>query len=346
MIPIILNTSFEKLAMYENYISFIWTTRYYAPGDFELCLPITEDTVNTIQKDYYIMREDDYNVGIIEAINYQKTEGAADMMIITGRFLSSILGRRIVATMTEINNLTVPNAIKKFITDAIISPAIGARKINNFSFVDNSGFTEKITIQRTGTNLLELVKELCETYGIGFRTLLENGNFVFTLFSGVDRSYNQTANPYVVFSHDYNNLESTDYAEDYTNIVTDVLVAGEGEGTARKTAWASKQTNTGLARYEMYQDARNSSTNNGEISDSVYLEQLREEGLESITTYTTAFAGTVFFQNYEYKKDVNIGDIVTIENNKWGIGINTRIIEVIESTSEAGEYTIIPTFGA
>ena len=71
-----------------------------------------------------------------------------------------------------------------------------------------------------------------------------------------------------------------------------------------------------------------------------------EEGLEQITTITKAFDGTVYFDNIKYREDVNVGDVVVIENKNWGIYINTRLIEVIESVDEAGSYQIVPTFGA
>ena len=150
---------------------------------------------------------------------------------------------------------------------------------------------------------------------------------------------------FIVFSKDYDNLESSDYEEDYTTMVTDVLVAGEGEGVNRKTQWAHKTANSGLARYEIFQDARNASTNNGQIKTSVYLEQLRQEGLEHITEYTKAFAGKVFFTNYTYKDDVYLGDICTVQNKDWNIYINTRLIEMIYSTDESGKFTMTPTFG-
>ena len=72
---------------------------------------------------------------------------------------------------------------------------------------------------------------------------------------------------------------------------------------------------------------------------------MKEEGLEQLTTITQAFDGTVYFDNIEYRVDVNIGDIVVIENQNWGIYINSRLIEVIESVDESGAYSIVPTFG-
>ena len=40
MVPIILNKNYERIAILDSYISFIWTTRFYMPGDFELCIDI------------------------------------------------------------------------------------------------------------------------------------------------------------------------------------------------------------------------------------------------------------------------------------------------------------------
>ena len=72
---------------------------------------------------------------------------------------------------------------------------------------------------------------------------------------------------------------------------------------------------------------------------------LEEAGKESLTDYTTAFSGTVFFDNIQYKTDVFLGDLCVVENSAWGIYINSRLVEVIESVSETGEHSIVPTFG-
>lgn len=342
--PIIMNINFEKIGIVDDYSSLIWTTRYYQCGDFEIVVPIDSSNIDLLQKDFYIMRDDDENVGIIEKIEISLDEDQHEQMVVTGRFLSSILGRRIIATQTQLYG-TISAGIANLINDAIINPVIDARKISNF-VVTPTNFVERLEAQYTGKNLLEVIQDVCQTNHIGFKTILENGFFGFTLYKGVDRSYNQSENPWVIFSDEYDNLLSSTYTEQYDALVTDVLVAGEGEGLDRKIIWASRENPTGLARYELYHDQRNMSTNDGTISDEEYYQQMKEEGLEQLTTITKAFDGTVYFDNIEYKKDVNIGDIVVIENKRWGIYINSRLIEVIESVDESGVYSIVPTFGA
>ena len=49
--------------------------------------------------------------------------------------------------------------------------------------------------------------------------------------------------------------------------------------------------------------------------------------------------------SYRVSLRVNVGAIGDVENAGWGVYINTRLVEVIESTSETGVYTITPTFG-
>lgn len=344
IMPIVVDDRFNRLAVIDDYNSFIWTTRYYTCGDFELCVDVNEKTVGLFHKDYFIIRDDDENVGIIERIQIQKDEDDHEVLIVSGRFLPAIIGRRIISKQTVISG-KVSDCINTLLTNEITNPSIAARKIANFK-LGSYQTSQTMQLQVTGTNLLEKISAICQTYGIGFKvTLNDQHQFVFQLFEGTDHSYDQTENPYIVFSDEYDNLLSSQYEEDYRFIATDVLVAGEGEGDERKTLWVSEGNYSGLNRYEVYKDRRDLQTNNGEISEAEYEAQMTEAGEEAITTITTAFTGTVYFGNVEWKQDVNIGDICVIENKRWGIYINSRLVEVIESVSESGQYSIVPTFG-
>lgn len=346
MLPIVMNTNFVRLAIIDNYISFIWATRYYTVGEFELCVSIDENTTTFFQEGYYICRDDDPEyIGIIEKIRIDRLDDGQDRAIISGRFLSSILGRRIIAVQTQVYG-SVPTCIEKLIDENAISPTIPARAIPGLSFDSEVETITSMQAQFTGDNLLDAISAICKTYGLGFKTILTNNNtFQFVLFEGINRSLSQALNPHVIFSDEYDNLISSQYKESLEDLVTDVLIAGEGEGLDRKTLWVTKAAPTGLNRYEFYQDARNASSNNGEIDETTYYNQLRGEALESITTITQAFSGQVDLNTVEFRKDIQIGDICTIKNDRWGLSINTRLVEVIESVSESGAYTITPSFG-
>lgn len=345
MIPILAASNFERLAEVDDYVSFIWSTRYYESGDFQLQIPVTSKSSHYFQLGQYVFRDDDENVGIVENIKIENNAAKREIMTISGRFLSSLLSRRIIAVQTQVYG-AVDLCIQKLINENAISPVISARTIPNLEFISEIVSQVTMQAQYTGKNLLSTISEICKIYGIGFKMVLDQSDhFQFILFEGEDRSYGQNENPYVVFSDEYDNLISAQYEESKKNLVTDVLIAGEGEGLDRKTLWVTKDGLTGLNRYEMYQDARNSSTNGGQIDDQTYYNELRGEALQSISTFTSAFTGKVDFSNVKYKEDVNVGDIVTIMNAKWGIHVNSRLVEAIESVSESGAYTITPSFG-
>ena len=344
MVPIILDRNFNRIAMIDDYISLIWTTRYYKVGDFELCADISR--INILHIGNYIMRYgDDAHVGIIEEIKFQHNEDLQEMIIVKGRFLPAILARRVISSQTQVSG-TIANAIRTLINDNAINPSIAARKINGLTFSSAITSAETMDAQYTGENLLSTIESICETYLIGFDCTLNNNNgFDFTLYEGVDRSYNQSSNPYVVFSDKYDNLLTSEYTEDYNEYTTDVLVGGEGEGAARTMVWSAKQSQSGLDRYEKFLNASSAVTNENIITQATYEKQLQGLGLEQLTTYTTAFSGEVDFSGVVLGDTLNVGDICVIENSTWKLSINTRLIEVIESVGENGVYKAVPTFG-
>lgn len=335
------NKSFETIALIDEYTSIIWTKRYFTCGDFELYLPVTSKLLEILVIGNYMYRLDDDEVMIIEKIEITTDAEFGNYLIVSGRSLGSIISRRIIWNMS-VFDAPVSNIIQYLLNTNIINPVISERKIDNFSFVDSTTTSQKIQKQITGDNLLTAIETLCTTYGYGWKMKLVDNTFVFELYEGTDRSYNQTTNPYVVFSPEFDNLINSKYNLDSTTFANVALVAGEGEGAARKRQ--SVGNASGLDRYEIYVEANDMSTNSEEtISASQYETMLKERGLEKLAeaTATEAFEGDVE-STYAYKTDWNIGDIVQIEN-EFGITATSKIIEVIESEDASG-HKIIPTF--
>lgn len=345
ILPLVADRNFTKIGVIDDYMSLIWTTRYYEHGDFQIEVPITQENVDMLAIGNYIIRNDNDNVGIIEKVDLVYYHTNKRVLTVTGRFLTQLLGRRIIAEQTVVSG-AISTCINKLIADAITNPAINARKISNF-VIGNYTISTTIEAQYTGKNLYEAISELAKQYGFGFKiTLNDDNEYVFTCYEGEDRSYNQDINPYVIFSDEYDNLLNSEYQRDASNMITDVLAAGEGEGDQRRTIWVTNsEAPTGIDRYELYDDSRNTSSNEGAISDQEYLEQLAEDGRMDLTTYTVTFAGECDSSNIKFGVDVNVGDLVTIENSILGLASTVRIIELIESVDATGKYSIIPTYG-
>lgn len=345
----VINQSLDVIGIIDEYISVIWTTRYFTYGDFELYVSADADLLELLQTGNYLVREKDidengyHNVMIVRNREITTDVENGDHLIITGYCLKSILNRRIIPNQTSLSG-DVVNCIQQLINENIINPAINARKVNNFILGNNSVInTYTMKQQITGKNLGEAITDICTTYGYGYDVSIQSGNFVFTVYEGADRSYDQTANPYVVISSQYDNLLSSDYQVNMNDFANVAVVAGEGEGTARKKVTVG--TAEGLERYEIWVDSRNTSSNDGEITETEYNELLTEEGVEKLSELqpTTSFSGEIDSStNYIFNQDYFLGDIVQVEND-YGVKAKTRIIEVIESEDENGSE-IIPTF--
>lgn len=345
----VLDESFEIVGIIDEYISCIWTTRYFTYGDFELYVSADEELLDLLQTNRYLVRDKDideegyHNVMIIRNREITTDAEDGDHLVVTGYSLKSIINRRIIPNQTVLSGEVV-SCIQQLINENIINPENNSRKVNNFILGNNAIInTYTMKQQITGKNLGEAITDICTTYGYGYDVYINNGNFVFKIYEGTDRSYDQVINPYVVISSQFDNLLSSDYQVNTDNFANVAVVAGEGEGTARKKVTVGDAS--GLNRYEVWVDSRNTSTNDGEISDEEYTELLIQEGEEKLSELqpTTSFTGEIDSTiNYVFNRDYFLGDIVQVEND-YGIRAKTRIIEIIESDSETG-YEIIPTF--
>lgn len=203
-----------------------------------------------------------------------------------------------------------------------------------------------ISAQYTGAGLLATWQEICKAHGLGFRAVTaEHGIITPTLeiIEGQDRSEGQTINSPVIFSAEFENLLSSTYVLDTKNYKNVALVAGEGEGKKRRTL--TMGTASGLARRELYIDARDLSSNEGEIPEAEYTAQLSARGAEKIAEHqiTQAFDGEIdTANNFILDQDYSLGDIVTVEN-EYQIRKNVRVSAIMETWDNQG-YTAIPTF--
>ena len=335
----ILNSSFNPIAIIDSYKSLIWTTRYFTCGDFELYIPANNELLNYLVIDNLIIREDDSSVMIIEKIEITTSVEEGDFFIITGRSLESLLSRRIIWTQTNISTSDPVSGINQLITQNAISPSDSAREIPNLSIDSSFSISGNLNAQFTGDNLMDAVNTICINFGIGFRIIIKDNGFLFSCYQGKEVD--------VTFSPEFDNLINSDYYYDYTEYKNCFLAAGEGEGTARKTlpGWIANQEPSGLNRRELYVDARDVSSNDGEIELVDYLIKLGQRGEEKLNEQAVKqkFESEIEpNMTYRYKDDYNLGDIVTF-TNEYGITSKPRIIEIIESWDETG-YKVIPTF--
>lgn len=344
-----LDKKLDAVAIADTYESFIWTDRYYGYGDFELYTVMREGLLDYFKQDYYLQCKDSEHSMIIEKIKITSDAEDGNHITVSGRSLESILDRRIIWGQKTIKG-NLQNGIQTLLNENIISPSDNKRKIPNFVFEksDDPAITSlTIEAQYTGDNLYEVIQKLCEANQIGFRiTLNASKQFVFKLYIGVNRSYNQTSVPYVVFSPNFENIINSNYIESKSSLKNVTLVGGEGEGASRK--YIRVGNTSGLDRRELFTDARDISSNIGDgktLSSAEYNSQLEQRGKEKLAENTdaTSFEGEVETTiMFKYGEDFFNGDIVQI-TNEYGHETEARIIEIVRSEDEKGQ-SVYPTF--
>lgn len=271
----VLDKELDVIAIVDTYTSFIWTDRYQEAGDFELCMPMDQILLSYIKRDHYLWRNDSEHVMIIESIKIESDSEDGDRAIIIGRSLESILDRRVIWGLKNLSG-DFQDAVKTLLEECIISPSKPERKIDNFKFeaTDDTRITDlSIDTQYTGDNLYEVICALCKERNIGFKvTLNDSKQFVFKLYSGDDRSYDQFENPYVVFSSNFDNIIDSTYQESSEGLKNVTLVGGEGEGTERR--YTAVGNTAGLSRRELFTDARDiSSDDDTDMTESFVFTQ-------------------------------------------------------------------------
>ena len=337
----ILNTELESIFVLDSYKSIIWTDRYYAYGDFEIYTSASASILQQVKKGYYLWNRDSEHVMIVEGVEIQSNPEYGDNIVITGRSLESILTRRIVWKTTNING-NLQNGIEKLLRDAIINPSDAGRKIENFVFIPSTDPSiTSLTLKKQvgmGDNLYETIVDVCKSKNIGFKVILfDDRKFAFSLYAGSDRSYDQLANPFVVFSPKFENIINSNYLDSDKRLKTITLVAGEGEDEARITRSVSIYggAGTGLNRREMYTDVRYLRKNNGDtvLSDAEYDAQLEQKGKEDLAKNVTVktFEGEADTATmFVYGKDFFMGDVVQVAN-EYGAEARSRVTEFIMS---------------
>lgn len=349
---LIMDENFAGVSTLDIFESLIWTDRYYACGDFEIYMPCSEKMLSTLKQDMYLYLRESEHIMIIEDIQIDTDVEDGAHLTVTGRSLESILDRRVVWNLTTLSG-GLQAGIKQLLNENAISPSDPARAIPNLIFEDSTD--SKITnlalnAQYYGENLYDVICEVCESNEIGFKITLNKSNqMVFSLYAGTDRSYEQTENPYVIFSPGFDNLLNSNYISSKKTLKTVTMITGEGEGSDKKKAAAecSNGAGSGLNRREMHTDASGISQTDGEntISDEAYTALLQRQGIDELSqnTRTESFEGEVSSgRTYTYGTDYFMGDIVQ-NVNEFNIKATSRVTEYIMSQDESG-IERYPTF--
>ncbi|WMJ81978.1 siphovirus ReqiPepy6 Gp37-like family protein [Clostridium sp. MB40-C1] len=353
----IFNRDLELKGILDTFTSLRWIRRYYKGGEFELHCALNSNTLKLLQRENIIYKKDDAEAGYIETRQLKIDNNGQEYLEIKGKFLTNYLDRRINWDRVNFNGKT-EELMRKLVNDNAINPSNINRKIPNLILEALKGFNEDIKYQNSFGNILDCLENISNTSNLGYRNLLDirNRKIIFDAYKGVDRTVNNGTIAPCIFSRDFENILEQEYMDSLNNYRNTTLIAGAGEGSTRKLT--SIEEGKGLDRYEMYVDARDlqdieqqevekideegnktKETIDVEIPWDRYKAQLLQRGkekLEECNEIQTFNSRLNTNGNNVYKKDFDLGDIVTVVDKKWGIRIDARITEIEEVYEQQG----------
>lgn len=221
-----MDSHFNTTKIVDAYQSCIWNDEYIGYGDFELVVPMNYASLTDISIGGYASIRESNRYMYIEGLSITTSVTEGNSLIVTGRSLECLLAFRIIKDSTILTG-NLQDCIMRLLNSCAIAAENTKRYLPGLMFKKSTDLAvTSLTVDfelEPGDNLYDAIYVICDAYKLGFRVLpMEDGQMEFELYAGVDRSYKQEANPWIVFSPKYENLTSSEMVTDLSNHKTTV----------------------------------------------------------------------------------------------------------------------------
>lgn len=322
----------------------LWRTKYGPGSEAELHVDVTPKNIELLQKGNVLYRQDNDEAMYVYYRQFDDSSGV-EQLIVKCFSLFRWTDRRIIWGQSDFN-ATPEMIMRRAINENLINPTDIKRKIAQVQLAVAKGFGTPIQQQISYKDVYEICENLCTTHDIGVRCIFKKRQLQYDFYEGADRTINQSVNPRIILSKSRSNLLKRKYEDADNDYKNTLLVAGAGEGTARKTTVIGA-SNSGLNRRELFIDAREITDTrdvNGTqtpIPANEYTQLLVAKGEEKKAEYVE-FIGfdcelDVTKNNTKYGEDFFLGDLITIKDDELGILMNSRVMQADEVFKEDGK---------
>lgn len=336
----VIDTEFNLLAEIDNYSSLQWKRRWHQPGGFELHLSPSTQGAERLQKGHLVLLREEAGIILHREIILQRD--GTEQLIVTGRGLASVLGRRITVPPTgqAYDRLTAAaeTIMKRYVRSNCTEPEDAGRVIDLLTIAPDQERGGSLTYQTRYKQLDDELQKLSNASGLGWDVRLDMASlrWEFDVQEGRDLTAGQTVLPPVIFSVDFDAVRSQSYTDSDIGYRNQAYVGGQGEGANRVVVEVG-EGRAGLERIETFVDAR-------DLEDEADLPERGQQKLLEMQRLTSFETEIMPRGPYVYREDWDLGDVVTVQNKRWGVSVDARVAEVLE-VYEPGGMRLDVTFG-
>lgn len=337
----VLDNKFNILGLIDSYECLVWERNYYKSNSFSMEIKPSFEQFELVKKGNILLKNDDTKESmVIDHRELSENDEGVEVLLVSGYGLEHWLSSRI-TLLKELQKGNAETVIRNYVNSNCINPIETNRKLSNLFNGVNNNLGQEMDYNSHYKPLLEEIEAISKANELGFKIDLdlENKKYIFEVFQGLDRSDNQEVNLKAIFSTGFENIKNQKYVESDNNYKNTMLVAGAGEEEARKTLLLGND-NSGFDRLEVFVDARDISDKKTvddvevEIPLGEYNKLLEARGKEKFAEYTKINTFDCVIDNTDtliYRTDFDLGDKVSIVNNKWGLLLHERITSIIET---------------
>ncbi|WP_226677179.1 siphovirus ReqiPepy6 Gp37-like family protein [Mesobacillus jeotgali] len=351
----IITPGFELRGEIDDYTSMWFTSSWHGIGQLELRINRYKKHVEHLVKNNLIM----VNAQKVYIIKHREIEldengKATENWVIKALQLKIITGQRITVppTTTAYDNKqgNAETVMKHYVIRNLTNAPDPKRNIDLLSIAQQMNRGPSVSWQSRFKNLAEELADISLNSGIGWDVTLDiqNKKWLFDVYVGRDLTAGQSLLPPVIFSPQFDSLQSLHYSESELNYKNAAYVGGQGEGIDRRIIELGSET--GLTRHEVFIDARDveeKDENDQPLPEAQIISTLTERGQQKLQEFLQEeyLEGQILTKSpFTYEEDYDLGDIATIQNKSWGVTMDARLTEVKEIYETSG-FKLEATFG-
>lgn len=375
MEPYTLDRKFLKQNVIDEFLSIIWTERYYGDSEVELVVPAKLDLIQKLSKGTFLSVDKSDEVMILETMNIEagnlKVTGISLLSWLNNRFVRTDKKHEITSWDLGVNAGETPGWIlwaivyymccvgspylNGTIDTGIPNPQQLAIPGLGLKDYDKSGLVVKTAVPYGP--VYDVMRAIATIYEIGMQITLDHADDTsyslgFRSYKGLDHTSGQTVNPVVRFSPQMDSLTNIKELQSNAALKTVVYTFASGlEEQAGLTTTPGVASRTG-AQYTGFDlralmeienltiDQVGGSSNPKVAGNPAMVVNL----LNTMAAYALAQAGVIQAvdgeivptNQFQYGVHYNLGDLIEVQGNSENIQ-TSRVTEYIRAQDEAGE---------